>query len=75
MPAAKTPQVRKSFTSGFFGSGNRCLPSSVMLQKRNRMVKPLQMADITLTAWAMFSGDENIENIRPINWNEGAPGG
>jgi hypothetical protein len=39
------------------------------------MVNPLQIADITFTACATFSGVENIENILPISWNDGAPGG
>lgn len=39
------------------------------------MVNPLHTADRTLTAWAAFSGLENIENKRPSNWNVGAPGG
>ena len=48
----------------------------VMLQKRNRIVNPLNRADIPLTMIATFDGSEaNCVKRFAVNIKKGAPGG
>ncbi len=49
----------------------------VIVQKRNRIVKPLAMLDMAFTVMPTFSGfpNENRVNIRASIMNRGAPGG
>ena len=66
LPVVSSPLLATSF-----------LPSMVMVQKRNIMVRPLQMADMQFTqkATLVTSPPANMEKIRAMSWNVGAPGG
>ena len=48
----------------------------VILQKRNKIVRPLKRADIVLTITATLEGSEaNCVNKLAVNMKKGAPGG
>ena len=73
-PAAIMPKVCSPVTTALVFKAI-LLAKCVILQNKNKMVKPLLRALIRFTPVAACLGSNGIINNRPINTKSGAPGG